>query len=142
MTPPLPTRDALKRQAKLLRADLAAQGTKLSHAAVLEMLAHQWGMRDWNTLSAKSATTPQVWHPGQKVQGRYLGHAFTGVLKATKLHTNGNWSVTVRFDAPVDVVESAHFKSMRRQVTATLTPEGRTLERISSGTPHMTLLQA
>lgn len=139
MTSPLPTRDALKRQAKLLRADLAAQGTEMTHSASLEMVAHQWGMRDWNTLSAKSASSPQIWHPGQRVRGRYLDHPFKGILKAIKLHANGHWSVTVRFDAPVDVVESEHFSSMRRQVNATLTPEGRTAQRISSGAPHMVL---
>ena len=43
----VPSADVLKSQAKRLRADLAAQGTALSHAATLEMVAHQWGARDW-----------------------------------------------------------------------------------------------
>ena len=139
MTPPIPSRDVLKAQAKRLRADLAAKGTAMTHSASLETVAHQWGMRDWNTLSAKSAATPQIWHPGQRVRGRYLDHPFTGMITAARLHANGHWSVTVRFDVAVDVVASPQFSALRRQVNATLTPEGRTTQRISSGAPHMTL---
>ncbi|QUJ77309.1 hypothetical protein KDD17_04690 [Sulfitobacter albidus] len=139
MTPPLPPRDALKRQAKALRADLAAQGTTMTHAASLETVAHQWGMRDWNTLAAKSEATATVWHPAQRVKGTYLGHPFTGTLKAAQMNAGGFWRVTVRFDVPIDVVSSDQFSALRRQVNATLTADGRTVETISTGVPHMEL---
>ena len=55
-----PSRDVLKAQAKRLRADLAARGQSLSHAEALETIAHQWGVRDWNTIAARASNT----HPG------------------------------------------------------------------------------
>ena len=60
MTNPIPSRDVLKAQAKRLRSDLNARGQTISHAEALETIAHQWGMRDWNTIAAKAANA----HPG------------------------------------------------------------------------------
>ncbi len=42
-----------KTMAKALRTDLAAHGLPLSHAQCLEITAHQFGYRDWNTLIAR-----------------------------------------------------------------------------------------
>jgi hypothetical protein len=42
-----------KSKAKALRDALVGQGTKISHAQALELVAHQDGARDWNTLHAK-----------------------------------------------------------------------------------------
>ncbi|THH39010.1 hypothetical protein E4Z66_05490 [Aliishimia ponticola] len=140
MSTPLPTRPALKAQAKRLRTDLAAQGTQISHSEALEMIAHQWGAKDWNTLAAQ-ASTPNVaeWAPGQRVSGAYLGHAFTGQVKSATERAGGYWDVTIRFDDPVDVVTSRHFSSFRHQVQSTLRPDGRSPQKISDGTPHMVL---
>jgi hypothetical protein len=41
-----------KLMAKRLRADLAARGLTISHSEALELVAHQHGARDWNTLAA------------------------------------------------------------------------------------------
>ncbi len=41
-----------KQMAKALRADLAARDVVLSHSEALEIVAHQHGARDWNTLAA------------------------------------------------------------------------------------------
>ncbi|NOR29512.1 MAG: hypothetical protein GQ539_00250, partial [Sulfitobacter sp.] len=78
MTTQIPSTDILKSQAKRLRADLASQGNAVSHAATLEMVAHQWGARDWNTLSARASAPAQGWTPGDRVSGRYLGQPFKG----------------------------------------------------------------
>ncbi|MEQ3550484.1 glyoxalase superfamily protein [Pseudonocardia nematodicida] len=46
------TSDDAKAAARSLRADLAEQGIAISHGAALELVAHQLGLRDWNTASA------------------------------------------------------------------------------------------
>lgn len=138
----IPETSVLKAQAKALRADMAARGAPISHAQALETVAHQWGARDWNTAVAQSARAPISWTPGQRVKGRYLGHAFHGAIKAARVASNGMWSVTVRFDQSVDVVASAHFTSLRRQVHATLGADGTTTQKTSDGVPHMRLESA
>jgi len=135
----VPSADVLKSQAKRLRADLAAQGTALSHAATLEMVAHQWGARDWNTLSAQAAAPAQGWMPGDRVQGRYLGHPFTGVVKAARLSGSGMWSLTLRFDTAIDVVTSPLFSNMRRQINAVVDAQGVSPRKTSDGQPHLVL---
>lgn len=140
---PVPTVDALKAQAKRLRAAMQDAQTPITHAQALEAVARQWGFRDWNTLSAKARSNrPRGWHVGQAVSGLYLGHAFTGRLKAVRAAHGGYWYITVVFDTPVDVVESAAFNSYRRQVNALLTEDGVTTEKLSNGTPHMQLRSA
>jgi hypothetical protein len=47
------TTDAAKAAAHRLRADLAEQSITISHSAALELVAHQLGLRDWNTASAQ-----------------------------------------------------------------------------------------
>jgi len=47
--------DTHKQMARRLRADLAARDVTLSHGEALELVAHQHGARDWNTLSATAA---------------------------------------------------------------------------------------
>ncbi|WP_191907810.1 glyoxalase superfamily protein [Nocardioides cynanchi] len=42
-----------KSMARRLRADLAQRGVELSHSEALEIVAHQYGVRDWNTLAAQ-----------------------------------------------------------------------------------------
>lgn len=138
-SPTLPSRDALKSQAKRLRADLATRGQTITHAQALETIAHQWGARDWNTLSAQAAETHPGWTPGQRVSGAYLGHPFTGVIKAARQSANGYWSLTLRFDEAIDVVTSELFSAFRRQVNTTVTPKGISPQKTSDGQPHMVL---
>ena len=135
----IPSRDVLKAQAKRLRTDLAARGQQISHAAALETIAHQWGARDWNTLSAQAKTGHDGWTPGQRVSGHYLGHAFTGVIKSARLSAGGFWSLAIRFDEAIDVVTSAHFTSFRKQVMATVNGKGVSPQKTSDGQPHMVL---
>lgn len=42
-----------KQMARILRADLAAHDVVISHSEALELVAHQHGARDWNTLAAR-----------------------------------------------------------------------------------------
>jgi hypothetical protein len=53
----MPTIEALKTQAKLLRNHLAKQNNPLSHSQALEAIAAAHGFRDWNTASAASVTS-------------------------------------------------------------------------------------
>ena len=139
MTTPIPPTDVLKSQAKRLRADLAAQGKTVSHAATLEIVAHQWGARDWNTLSAQASTPTIGWKPGDRASGRYLGQPFKGVVKAAKLSGSGMWSLTLRFDQAVDVVTSPLFSNLRRQVNAVVGANGISPRKTSDGQPHLVL---
>lgn len=139
MNYPVPPRDILKSQAKRLRGDMAARGQIMSHAEALETIAHQWGARDWNTLSAQAAAPAQGWTPGDRVQGRYLGHRFTGVIKAARLSGSGMWSLTLRFDTPIDVVTSPLFSNMRRQINAVVDAQGVSPRKTSDGQPHLVL---
>ncbi len=142
MNTSIPTRDVLKAQAKTLRCDMDRRGTPITHAQALETIAHQWGARDWNTLSAQANRTTPGWTPGQRVSGRYLGHAFKGVVKAARLSSSGFWSLTLRFDEAIDVVTSEHFSAFRRQVNVTLNSDGRTAQKTSDGKPHLVLDRA
>ncbi|KEJ90125.1 glyoxalase superfamily protein [Sulfitobacter donghicola] len=135
----IPSRDVLKAQAKRLRADMKEKGTEMTHAASLETVAHQWGMRDWNTLAAKADVSEIQWYPGQRVSGRYLGHKFDGIIKAARLASSGFWSLTVRFDEAVDVVESQLFTSLRQQINTTVNAQGVSPQKTSDGQPHMVL---
>ena len=102
MTQSIPSRDVLKTQAKRLRSDLAARGQTISHAQALETIAHQWGARDWNTLSARAKDTPQPgYHPGQRISGRYLGHPFVGQIKAADRVGSARYRLTWSLSAIV-----------------------------------------
>ncbi len=47
-----------KSMARRLRADLAARDVAVSHSEALELVAHQYGVRDWNTLAARPTHDP------------------------------------------------------------------------------------
>ena len=136
---PIPSRDVLKSQAKTLRKDMAARGQSISHAEALETIAHQWGARDWNTAVALSAQGSPGWAPGMRVQGRYLGHSFEGVIKAARQSSAGFWSLTMRFDTAIDVVKSKQFSAFRRQVNVTINSDGHSPQKTSDGQPHLVL---
>lgn len=140
MTVDIPGVEALKAQAARLRKAMAEQGHDMSHSQSLEALAKQYGLRDWNTLSAKAARPNlPVWKIGQRVSGRYLGHAFQGTLKGASEITTGVWKMEIVFDEPVDVVASPHFSNFRRQIRATVTSDGSTRDKTSDGQAHLVL---
>ena len=142
--PVLATVEGLKAQARRLRDDLSAEGHLVGHSRSLELVAHQHGYRDWNTLhaAARTAASPSVadLRLGAAVSGRYLGQSFTGKLIALKSLAGGErFGTTIRFDAPVDVVAFESFSAFRRQVSVTVDAGGRTAQKTSNGERHLTL---
>ena len=138
----LPSIDGLRMQAKRLRADLSSDGNEITHSRALEVLAHQYGYKDWNTLHAAAGNGPHC--PvslGQRVQGQYLGQAFEGQISGVQsLATEPDrFRVTVQFDQPVDVVTFDGFSNYRRRVTSVIDRAGDSAEKTSNGVPQMQL---
>lgn len=132
----------LKDQARRLRQALAQQGSDISHSGSLELLARQYGARDWNTLVARAGnrTAPQPPQVGDTVQGRYMGHPVTGTLKSlAAVSGTGTWRVSIHLDQPVDVVSFDSFSALRQRISGTIGPNGRSVQRRSDGTPHLEL---
>lgn len=139
---PLPTIDSLKAQAKRLRDGLAANGNEISHGRALELVARQYGFRDWNTLFASAGNRRSVadLRIGDTVKGRYLGQPFTGRLVGLQdLASSGRFRLTLKFDEPVDVVTFKSFSAFRQRVTATVYETGRSAETTSNGEPHIVI---
>ncbi len=139
---PLPSIEALKAQAKRLRARLQADGTPVGHSKSLELLAHQHGYKDWNTLHAAVGNRPPASPvlPGAQVRGVYLGQPFCGrVIGVIALTPPGRFRVTPHFDEPVDVVTFDSFSAFRQRVTCVVDGSGSTAERTSNGRPHLQL---
>jgi len=131
--------DALKAQAKRLQQSLAETGQSVHHSQSLELLAKQLGFRDWNTLCAKAgnAMTPLI-NLGQSITGFYMGKPFSGtIIRARDIQQGAKTQITVRFDKPVNVSKFESMAVERRQVSAIIGRDGRTLEKTSDGTPHM-----
>lgn len=131
-----------KAQAKRLRTELATQGLVLTYSQALEQVARLHGCRDWNTLYAVLDRRPNrlALKPGDRVQGRYLGQAFTGRLTGLQEVHNGERSnVSICFDSPVDVVRFDSFSNYRSRIQATIGPDGCSPRRTSDGQPQLFL---
>ncbi|ANK83516.1 MAG: hypothetical protein TEF_15075 [Rhizobiales bacterium NRL2] len=141
-TTPPPPLDELKRQAKRLRASLEAAGQTVGHGRALELIAHQHGYRDWNTLHAAigNRPPPPPLSVGQQVRGRYLGKGFTGeIVGLRQLGEDGRYRVALRFEDPVNVSAFESMTILRRQITAVVDRRGVTAEKTSDGVPHLRL---
>ena len=143
MTSRLPTINELKQQAKRLRADLEADDRGISHSRSLEMVAHQYGYKDWNTLHAAAGNEPPP-SPvslGQRVRGHYLGQAFEGEVSGVQSMVTApdRFRVTVQFDQPVDVVTFDGFSNFRKRVMCVIDRAGQSAEKTSNGVPQMQL---
>ena len=140
MTSHLPTTAQAKDQAKRLRAQLREGGTTISHGQALERVAHQYGMRDWNTLYASiSNRPPREWAIGDTVTGCYLSQTFTAEIIAVE-QTQPNWfRLVLNLEQAVDVVTFDSFSNFRKRISAVVGPEGRSRERTSNGQPHLVL---
>lgn len=135
-----PTIVQAKDEAKRLQAEMSAQGDPVGHAKSLELIAHRYGKRDWNTLSAAiEAHKPQQWFAGGRVSGAYLGHAFTATIVAVKMLENEWYRMELQLDEAVDVVDASSFSNFRKRVRGTIGPKGHTAERTSNGKPHIQL---
>jgi len=141
----------LKAQARALRAMLAEDGVIISHSESLERIAARYGRRDWNTLRAAAAaldaaalpsTVCSVLRPGARLEGRYLRRPFSGEVVGARPLPGARMRLTVRFDAPVDVVSFDSFSSFRTRITAVIGPSWTTTEKTSDGTPHLVIERA
>ena len=132
------TIDNAKAQAKALRVALHAQGTVISHAQALELIARQHGAKDWNTLHARLAmrNAPPELALNDRVRGRYLGQFFSGQIIGLS-GSNNYRQITIRFDTPVDVVRFESFSNLRRQIKATINEHGRSHYHTSNGEPQL-----
>lgn len=136
--------DELKSQARRLREAMSAKGAGVTHSAALELVAKSHGARDWNTLAAIAARRDNAeWPPavvGAIVSGHYLGQAFRGeVIALTRLSQSNLYSITLHFDAPVDVVTFDSFSAFRRRVTGVIDGHGISPKKTSNGKPHIVL---
>lgn len=140
---PLPSLEALKDQAKRLRTSLHSQGNDVSHSKSLELIAAQFGFRDWNTLHAAVGNRPPLnpYMLGSKVRGHYLGQPFEAEILGVQTVGAGSsrYRLTLNFDEPVDVVTFDSFSAFRKRVNCTVDGTGRTSERTSNGRPHLEL---
>lgn len=136
------TLDDAKAQAKALRAALLAQGTTISHAQALELVAKQQGAKDWNTLHARLAlrNAPAKLALNDRVRGHYLGQPFLGQIIGLSGPASHR-QIAIRFDAPVDVVRFNSFSNLRRQITATIDEHGRSHRHTSDGQPQLIVEQ-
>ena len=143
MTLNLPSLEALKAQAKRLRAELESDGHAVSPSRSLELLAHQYGFRDWNGLHAALGNRARSGPPvtlGERVSGRYLGQTFAGeVIGVQALSPPDRYRVTVNFDEPVDVVTFDSFSAFRKRVSAVVDRNGVSAEKTSNRLPQMQL---
>ena len=141
---PLPSIDALKDQAKRLRARFGDEGQSPSHSRALELIAAQYGYRDWNTLHAMVGNRPPLnpWMLGSRVKGHYLGQPFEArILGVQALTTQpGRYRLVLDFDEPVDVVTFESFSAFRKRVHCTIDETGRTVEKTSNGRPQVELM--
>lgn len=133
--------ETLKSEAKQLRDQRARSGQPIPHSAALEQVAQAHGYRDWNT--ARAALPDRVAVPfqvGMRVRGRYLEQPFVGVLVGVQLAGNRQFfTVTVLFDAPVNVTPTFMFAAHRHRVTATVDINGTSPALRGNGQPQMRL---
>lgn len=143
LSTPLPSLDGLKDQARRLRTRLDAHGTPVSHSRALELVAAQYGYRDWNTLHAALGNRAPFdpWQLGSRVRGHYLGQPFDAKVLGVQALTAqpGHYRLTLHFDEPVDVVTFESFSAFRQRVYCTVDETGRTAAKTSDGRPHLEL---
>lgn len=138
----IPSVEALKLQAKRLRQDLNTPQTPITHSQALELVARQYGHKDWNALSAVARRQEQrrFQRPlavGDEVAGTYLHQQFTGRIVGIRSMLGGHTRLTLHFDEPVDVVTFDSFSAFRQRVSCTLDEDMVAPTKLSDGTPHM-----
>lgn len=136
----LPPITALKAQAKRLRTRLAQDGDFITHSEGLELIAAQYGRRDWNTLHADAGNRQSsALFVGARLNGRYLSQSFKGEIISVHKLSEENLRITIIFDEPVDVVSFDSFSAYRRRVTATVDSNWATPQKTSDGSPHLVI---
>lgn len=137
----LPDITELKAQAKRLREALVEDGDFITHSESLELIARQYGFRDWNTIHARVGNRPsEPYRVGDQRAGIYLGQPFTGVIHALKrLDDGAHYQISFDFDEAVDVVKFDSFSAYRKRVSVTIDRQGRSVQKTSDGQPYLTL---
>ena len=138
MNTQLPSAAQAKDQAKRLRTKMAANGAPIGHAKSLELVAHQHGFRDWNTMfSAIGNGPPKGWAIGDKVSGTYLSQPFTGHVVSISIMKPGWFQLELHLDEAVDVVTSDGFSNFRSRIRGVIGPKGHSFEQTSDGQAHL-----
>lgn len=141
-----------KQQAKRLRQALGDEGIVISHARALELVARQFGARDWNTLAATASPKPVAgekadiktapFSVGSDVGGTFNGNPVNGrIIGVEETIKPDLWRVTVAFDPPVDVVTSPLFSALRKRLTTIVGADGRSRRLTGTETGVMVLQQ-
>ncbi|SDX30521.1 hypothetical protein SAMN05444358_104224 [Ruegeria halocynthiae] len=134
--------EELKAQAKRLRQKLGSADLQITHGEALELLAHQYGARDWNTLHAMAGNRMRL-RVGDRVEGQYLGQPFSAEIRSmTMLGDGSHRRVTLHFDKPVDVVRFDSFSAFRQRVTGEIGWDGRSTRQTSDGEPQLVVRPA
>lgn len=132
----------LKQQARLLRSAVANGTAPISHSKSLEIIAHQKGFKDWNTLHASASNRPDVedLKLGEIIRGRYLGQSFQGELVGIRTVKLGQlYYVSVQLKEAIDVVTFDSFSNLRKRLRCAVDPSGVSPAKTSNGEPHMVL---
>lgn len=132
----------LKQQAKRLRAETARDSAPISHSKSLEMIAHQRGFKDWNTLHASASNRPafQTLNLNDTVKGHYLGQPFVGEVVGIKTLKLGQlYQVSIQLREAIDVVTFDSFSNFRKRLNCAVDQSGISPAKTSNGEPHMIL---
>jgi len=134
-----PSAQTLKAEARALREERNRIGQDLSHSAALEEIARRHGFRDWNT--ARASLPERVMVPfqvGMRVKGFYLEQPFAGLVIGVQMSGDmQSFTVTVKFDEPVNVTPDFMFAALRHRVTSTVDARGTSLALRGNGKPQM-----
>ncbi len=138
MTEHYPSVAQAKDLAKKLRMAKEAEGTSVGHAQSLELVAHQHGFRDWNTMLAAIGNGPPAgWSAGEKVSGTYLSKGFSATVVSVRQLKPGWFRVELDLDEAIDVISFESFSNFRKRIRGTVGPKGHSVERTSDGEPHL-----
>jgi len=117
-----------KLMAKLLRQGLAERGVELGHSACLELVARQFGVADWNILSARidaasgdSLLLPEAWHLSGRSPGKYragLDPEQTGIVLIASRPEFADLLGEDDFCTLMQTVDAADFRGQRLQLRA------------------------
>lgn len=130
----------LKQQARRLRAEIADGSEPISHSRSLEMIAHQRGFKDWNTLHAAVSNRPAVeaLELGQTVRGFYLGKRFEGEVVGVRMLKPGQlYHLSIQLEEAIDVVTFDSFSNFRKRLNCAVDSSGVSPAKTSNGAPHM-----
>ena len=138
MNTQLPSAARAKEQAQLLRAKMAEDGSPIGHAKSLELVAHQYGLRDWNTLFAAIGNgPPKGWAIGDQISGTYLSQQFRASVISITMVRPEWFRLELDLDEAVDVVRSDKFSNWRKRIRGVVGPKGHSVERTSDGQAHL-----